>query len=561
MGLFSLLQKKSRLFLPFLALLGLINSIWASALLLLINNKITGKPLPFFDEYDWIIYSGIIVASYLFARFFQGYMIRLTYNLGNELGLSIFDKLRFTTYQEYQKLGEERVRTAMQDVSTLQRFPQAFIETFNSGVMVLIGIIYLFFINAISASIITAVLVVLAAVYYLRNMAIAKDLSAVRDLANTYQQNVNDFLRGFKEVKMNIDRSDKIYNDYLATNRNKTVKLTVRALTRHMSNELLGSYAWYFMIGFIFFLLPVLIQLEGDVMINFVVTLLYLMGPTNMLVGELEIFTRLGIAMDRLKKFNKTISASKSIEIRHGDTTDINPYFDSIRFEDVVFEYYDEKKAKTFRLGPLNLEITRGEVVFIMGGNGSGKSTFINLFTGLFLPKSGSIYLNGNKISMENYPYYRNQLAAIFTDNYLFTENYDGFDLNPSNERLTKLVEKMGLTDILDLEEGKNKIKTTLSKGQQKRLALIYSILENKDIFIFDEWAAEQDPVFRRYFYQVIIPELKANGKTVIAVTHDDAYFDCAERLIKFDYGQIISDRKERVLSLPTNGQLVAYEI
>jgi putative ATP-binding cassette transporter len=152
--------------------------------------------------------------------------------------------------------------------------------------------------------------------------------------------------------------------------------------------------------------------------------------------------------------------------------------------------------------------------------------------------------LNGYAVTPANYPYYRNQLSCIFTDNYLFSDNYDGFDLKPSNERLQFLINKMGLSEIIQLDDSKNKLKTTLSKGQQKRLALILSLLENKDILVLDEWAAEQDPLFREYFYQQIIPELKDMGKTVIAVTHDDAYFDCAERIVKFDFGRIASDTK-----------------
>ena len=110
MGLFKLLQKKSKFFYVNLGLLGLINAVWASALLLFINNKITGKQLPFVEEkYDWMIFGGLIVVSFIVARFFQAYMIKLTYELGNELNLSIFNKLRFTDYKEFQELGEEKV--------------------------------------------------------------------------------------------------------------------------------------------------------------------------------------------------------------------------------------------------------------------------------------------------------------------------------------------------------------------------------------------------------------------------------------------------------------------
>lgn len=550
MIMLKLLQQKSKAFFWLLALLGLINSIWSSTLLLLINNKITNTPLPFAGEYDWQLYCVLIVLAFVTARFFQSYMIRLTYNLGNDLGLSIFDKLRFTNYEEYMKLGDEKVRTSVADVTTLQRFPQAFIESFNAVVMVVIGVLYLFYINMAGAALITVILGALAGIYYYRNLAVHSDMTTVRDLANVYQQNVNDFLRGFREIKMSTQRSDNIYHEHITVNRSRAKDLTVKTLIRHMGNELMGSYVWYLMIGIILFLLPVLLHTSAGANSNFIVTLLYLMGPMGIIITEIREFTLMHIAVKRLEEFDAIISASKTIELGHGRAANTTKPFRSIRFENVVYEYYDEIRSETFRLQPLNLEIRSGESIFITGGNGSGKSTFVHLLTGLFMPKSGNIYFNDVRITADTYPWYRDQMVAIYTDHCLFGENYDNFKLDRDNERLMYLLDKMRLTDIVTFNEGKNVIKATLSKGQQKRLALIYALLEEKDIIVLDEWAAEQDPVFRAYFYKVLVPEMKMMGKTVIAVSHDDAYFEYAERLLRFDYGIVHSDVRRPVMAV-----------
>jgi cyclic peptide transporter len=544
MELFKLLQKKSKLFYLYLAFLGLINGVWASALLLFINNKIVGEPIPFIPEYDWTVYVGLIIVSFVVARYFQAYMIKLTYGLGNELNLSIFDKLRFSTYQEFQKLGEDKVRTAMTDVSTLQKFPQSFIESFNALIMVIIGVAYLFIINTVGASLILLALIVLASVYYFRSISIEKDLNKARDLANVYQDNVNDFLRGYKEMKMSTKRSDVIFNKYLKENRGKVKDLTIIALTKHLVNELMANYAWYLGIGMILFVLPAAIVISKDDNVTFMVTLLYLLGPVNVVVGSIHDFTAMKVAVNRLKIFNKVINASENITLGHGDMTDFNTTFESIRFENVTFEYTNKEKGEVFKLQPLNLLIEKGESIFITGGNGSGKSTFIQLLTGLYMPVSGNIYLNGRKINKENYPYYRDQISCIFTDNYLFSENYNGFDFEKLSDELDSLVAKMELNGIFEYEKETGRVKTKLSKGQQKRVALIYSLLEQKDVIILDEWAAEQDPVFREYFYRTIVPELKEMGKTLVAVTHDDVYFNCAERILKFNFGSIIEDTK-----------------
>lgn len=549
MRLLSLLQKKSKLFYVLLLVLGLINSIWSMGLLLLINNRIAGTSLPFVQGYDWQIYVVLILVSFFTARAFQSYTIRLTYELGNDLGLSIFEKLRFADYEEYIKLGEEKVRTATADVTTLQRFPNVFIEVFNSIVMVSIGLGYLFYTNFLSALLILGVLTTLAVVYYIRNLSISRDLNTVRDLANIYQQNVNDFLRGFKDVKMSITRSDNIFKKYISQNRNRVKELTIKTLIKFMGNELMGNYLWYLLIGIIVFLLPVILHMTNVVNNQFVVTLLYLMGPVGIVVARISEFTQMQIAVDRLEQFHNKINASQAIAIGHGDLVATSGEFEGIRFENVTFEYYDERRAETFRLKPLTLHIKKGESIFITGGNGSGKSTFVNLLTGLYVPHSGTISLNGQAISEITYPGYRNRIAAIFTDSGLFSENYDGLDLEPDNERLMFWLRKMELENIVTFDNERKSIKADLSKGQQKRLALIYIMLENKDVIVLDEWAAEQDPVFRAYFYKKIIPELKQMGKTVVVVTHDDTYFNCGERLIKFDYGNIVSDTQVNAAS------------
>ena len=108
-----------------------------------------------------------------------------------------------------------------------------------------------------------------------------------------------------------------------------------------------------------------------------------------------------------------------------------------------------------------------------------------------------------------------------------------------SNVQLTRMLDKFGLKNKTHYTD-KQFTSTKLSTGQRKRLAYLLSCLEDKQIYLLDEFAAEQDPQFRHYFYRTLIPELKASGKTIVMVTHDDSYFDACDRLIKLDYGGII---------------------
>jgi putative ATP-binding cassette transporter len=85
-----------------------------------------------------------------------------------------------------------------------------------------------------------------------------------------------------------------------------------------------------------------------------------------------------------------------------------------------------------------------------------------------------------------------------------------------------------------------------LSQGQRKRLALLTAFLEDRPFYIFDEWAADQDPFFREVFYLQLLPELKAKGKTVLVISHDDRYYSLGDRIIKLDYGKIEFDNPAR---------------
>ena len=78
---------------------------------------------------------------------------------------------------------------------------------------------------------------------------------------------------------------------------------------------------------------------------------------------------------------------------------------------------------------------------------------------------------------------------------------------------------------------------THLSHGQRQRLALLGAYLEDRPIYVFDEWAANQEPQFRNIFYRQILPELKARGKLAVVISHDDRYFDVADRLIRLTSG------------------------
>lgn len=183
------------------------------------------------------------------------------------------------------------------------------------------------------------------------------------------------------------------------------------------------------------------------------------------------------------------------------------------------------------------MEFKPGEIVFIVGGNGSGKSTLIKLILGLYTPNRGKILFNGIPVTDNNREWYRQQFSAVFYDFYLF-ERLLGVE-TPSQTEIQNYLQLLELEHKVTVTDGMLST-TNLSQGQRKRLALLTAYLEDRPIYVFDEWASDQDPVFKKVFYQKLLPELKLKGKTIIAVSHDDRYFNECNRLIKLDYGRIV---------------------
>jgi putative ATP-binding cassette transporter len=220
--------------------------------------------------------------------------------------------------------------------------------------------------------------------------------------------------------------------------------------------------------------------------------------------------------------------------------------FTEIRMEGVEFTFPAPEGEKPFTLGPVDINIHRGEVIFVTGGNGSGKSTLIKLLTGLYHPERGRVTIDGLNVSAARLANYRALMAPVFSDFYLFSRLYGLGDLNQITVedflRWMEIEHKAGF-------KGDRFTRTDLSTGQRKRLALIAALLEAKPILILDEWAADQDSQFRKKFYREVLPELRRRGLTIIAVTHDDRYFDAADRRLHLEEGRLTGSATGEVVA------------
>jgi cyclic peptide transporter len=536
MYLIRIFGKKTSVFLLY-SLLGIINSCLFSLLLLFINNRIGDHPRYIIgSKQDWMLFMGLLLVSYCCRRYFQGYLIRMSNVLLFDLEVSILERIKNTSFEVFRNFDQARIYTAMQDIKVISQLPRLFIDMLNNSIIVLISLIYLFFISLPAALCIVAGAVVLILLYYLQNKKVRGFLMTAREMENAFYRYLNDLIYGFKEVKMDRFRNANIFGRYLKTNREDARSLEVKAARVYMTNELTGSYGWMLLMGVLVFLLPSFTDITPGVTARFIVVILYLMAPVSMILGALPFVSKVFIALRRIDSFSQDIDnhashpVSEDIPVKYAHTED-QPL---LSFEKVTYQYGTDG----FSTGPLNIDIFKGETIFITGENGSGKSTFLLLLSGLLSPHRGALSFRGSPVTDSCIDHYRNHISVVFVDGWLFSENYNDFSFDDDNELVLEWLEMMKLSPSLVLK--KSDTPRGLSKGQQKRLALVFALLENKDVLILDEWAAEQDPQFRSYFYTVVLDRLRALGKTIIAVTHDDKYFNCADRVISFEKGVMV---------------------
>jgi putative ATP-binding cassette transporter len=266
-------------------------------------------------------------------------------------------------------------------------------------------------------------------------------------------------------------------------------------------------------------------------------------GPLSSIVGLMPSFQRAGVSLDTLGSLGLSLADASRTE----ETTADLPraaHVSGIELRGLTFAYQAEHDDRRFRIGPLDLTFAPGELTFITGGNGSGKSSFARLLTGLYEPEAGLVLLNGQRVIAETRDHYRQHFSAVFADAFLFDELFGLLSPN-LQERVATYLDELQLTTKVTVRDGRFST-TKLSQGQRKRLALLTALIEDRPICLFDEWASDQEPAFKEIFYRRILPELKARGKTVLVITHDTQYSDVADRLLRFDDGLVVEDVRQR---------------
>jgi putative ATP-binding cassette transporter len=299
-----------------------------------------------------------------------------------------------------------------------------------------------------------------------------------------------------------------------------------------------GQILFFIFIGLLLFVTPFFMTIEPQVLIGYTLAVLFMITPLTMLLNQIPALERAYLAAERIEELGFSLNAAKPERLQLNPKPVTN--WRRLELVNVTHSYRQDNGSEEFQLGPITLTLTPGELIFLIGGNGSGKTTLVKLLMGSYEPESGEILVDEKPATMGDRDDYRQQFSAVFYDFYLF-ERLFGIEAKDIDGESQKYLDLLQLSHKLTVRNG-NLSTIDLSQGQRKRVALLNAYLEDRPVYIFDEWAADQDPQFKRIFYYELVPELKSRGKTVIVISHDDRYYGLADRLIKLESGKIEYD-------------------
>jgi len=366
-----------------------------------------------------------------------------------------------------------------------------------------------------------------------------KGFYAAREAEDNLQKHYSAIAEGAKELRIHRPRRHAMLTQNIQGTADHICDTHVRSINIFVIAKSLGSMLFFVVIGLTLTLQSLWPSADPAVMSGFVLVLLYMKGPLETLIGNLPIVSRAQIAFRRIADLSERFSSPEPhLLLQAADKP--APNMEHLELRDVQYAFPPVEGSAPFKLGPVNLSIEPGEILFIVGENGCGKTTLIKLLLGLYTPQQGEVRLNGNKVDAEGLDDYRQMFTTVFADYYLFDDLVQNDKTLPSDA--TRYLERLEIAHKVSVRDGAFTT-TDLSTGQRKRLALINAWLDERPVLVFDEWAADQDPTFRRIFYTELLPDLKRLGKTIIVISHDDRYFDVADQLVRMSAGQVVSER------------------
>lgn len=465
-------------------------------------------------------------------------IIRLSEGATHDMSLRIVSQILQAPFREIEKIGHHRLMAILgKDITIISGVVVMTPYQLVNVIIVLGSLVYL---GIISWHVCFGILVVGGfgiASFSLPIILARRYIHLAREETDSLHKHFRSAIEGIKEFKLHQPRQDAFIRYILRETASKVKKYQIRGITIYALASHWNRLLFFIYVGLLIFVKPSLVEIRPAELMAYILVLLYMMAPLEAIQNALGAFIQADVAIKRVRNFGLSLIEEKPDSNVDLSTNDLRKY-NTVRLEGIVYSYHTPEDDSHFKLGPISLTFNSNELVFLVGGNGSGKSTLVKVLVGLYKPDEGEIYLDDMLITDKELGRYRQQFTVVFQDFWLL-ESLLGLEGHRDLDRdANRWLELLQLDKKVKVKNG-NLSTVELSRGQKKRLALLTGLMEDRPFYVFDEWAADQDPVYRQVFYKEVLPNLKKRGKMIIVITHDDRYWHLADRLIKFDSGQI----------------------
>lgn len=535
MGLLRYLYQQSWRLLTWATLAGLLCGVSSALLAMTISRGLLGQPAPVPLAPAFFLLCLVCLASKTAS---EKALIHLTQTAVYTMRLHLSQRVLATPQKQLQALGKHGVMVILtRDVEVFTFAFEYLPIAFNNGVIIVCCMAFLAYVSMPMFLLLTVLLGAGIAGFHWAEREPIRQLAMARDQVDLLYEHFRNLIEGSRELQMNRSRGRRFVDKVLQPDAADFCRLSIASLGRYMSVTNVGGMSFYLVLGVMLFLVPRWLPQSPAVLTSVTMVLLYLIKPISELLTALPRVRQAAIALDRIQQLADALEPPAPPALPVAD-----PFGPTgralLEVSGLTHRYPGEQRDESFCLGPVDLTVRPGETLFVIGGNGGGKTTLAMLLLGLYVPDAGNLRLNGVEVTDDNRDAYRQRFSAIFSDFHLFEQLLMADD-GGLTERAGHYVSRLGMADKVKVAEGRFST-VKLSQGQRKRLALVSAYLEDRPICLFDEWAADQDPRSKQVFYTELLPELKARGKAVIVITHDDAYFGYADRIVKLADGRLL---------------------
>ncbi len=542
MKLLGLLFRSSPTAIVLAVLVGITSGVASAALLILVNYRLQRQEVAAGVVWG---FAALVVAAPLLRVISSYLLIRISQSAVHGLRLKLARRILGAPLRQLENAGPHRLEAAIvEDIRSLAAAFSDLPVLCMHGAVVAGLLSYLAWLSWPLLLTLVGFIVFGVVTYYLPILAGAKLQRRARQEADTMFGHYRGMIQGTKELKLHRDRRHAFLLA-VDTSGRRLKKLNTSFFTIFTAAASWGNMLIFVLLGVLLFAGPKVFDgLTAQALVGYTVVILYLVTQLDGLLDIAPKFSQAKVALEKIETLGLSLGAGAESAPGHGERElpeAVAPWR-SLELRAVRYTYFREETAESFTLGPADLTLRPGELVFLVGGNGSGKTTFAKLLVGLYRPQEGEVVLNGAVVQDGDLERLRQHFAVVFSDFFLF-ESFLGLEGGDLDQRAADYLRLLQLDSKVRVRDGCLST-TELSQGQRKRLALLTAYLEDRPIYLFDEWAADQDPSFKEVFYRELLPELKARGKTVVVISHDDRYYGVADRLIKLESGMMVLDRE-----------------